>query len=110
MSDPRQPVRRSSPEPARHLDPRSRRAIIEFLARLLGLSVIALGPFLFNSRPLHNTTGMLSLACALGAMFSTIRAVSRGDVIGRGSLNKWDEALAFVAVSRLAHLVHGFQT
>jgi hypothetical protein len=50
---------------------------------------------------------MLALAYAFSAVLSMARAMARRDALGRGSLNRWDEALTFVALATLAHLAHG---
>jgi Flp pilus assembly protein TadB len=108
VSDPWQTLRDPLQEPTRrHLDQRSRRAVAEFLIRLCSLFVVALWLCLAGAWPLHVAAAMLALAYAFSAVLSMARAMARRDALGRGSLNRWDEALTFVALATLAHLAHG---
>lgn len=100
MSDPSQPAIRLMGS----LDPVSRQRAAWFVIRLLLLAALALGPCFTRGRPLQEAAGLLSLACAIGGLVSMIFAKLSGEPFGQGSLNGWDEALAYVAVSRLAHL------
>jgi len=59
---------------------------------------------------LQDGAGLLSLACAMGGFVSMVFAKLAGEPFGQGSLNGWDEALAFVAASRLAHFAMHFQS
>lgn len=52
---------------------------------------------------------LLEFACNIGGFVSVLFARVRGESPWQGSLNGWDEALAFVAVSRLAHLASQLQ-
>lgn len=85
------------------LDPASRRAILGFSIHLGLLSALALWPTLAGLAALPSALGSASLLFALGGMVSAGGALRRGDRVGRGSLNGWDETLALVALSRLVH-------
>ena len=100
MSDPSQPAIK----PAGSIDPVSRHRAAWFVIRLLMLAALTLGPCFTIARPFQDAAGLLSLACAIGGLVSMTFAKLSGEPFGQGSLNGWDEALAFVAVSRLAHL------
>ena len=93
--------------PARRLDQHSRQAAAGFLLRLCRVAVIALWPYLAGAQPLRESTGMLAALCAIAATVSLAWAMLGRETLGRGGLNRWDEALALAALSRLAHLVHG---
>jgi len=71
--------------------------------RLFGLAGFAFGPCLTSTRSLQDAAGLLALACSLGGIVSMVIARLSHEPFAQGSLNGWDEALAFVAVSRLAH-------
>ena len=58
--------------------------------------------------PFGDIAAALGLAYAFGGMFGFLRALLKGDLFNAGSLNAWDEALAFVALSRLADLLRSF--
>ena len=86
------------------LDPGSRRIAGWFLVRVYGLGAFALLPCLTGTQSLQDAAGLMSFVCACGAVVSTMFARIRLEPFARGSLNGWDEALAFIAVSRLAHM------
>jgi len=46
----------------------------------------------------------------MGGFVSVIFAKLSGEPFGQGSLNGWDESLAFVAASRLAHFAMHVQS
>ncbi|MBV9749551.1 MAG: hypothetical protein JO157_12145 [Acetobacteraceae bacterium] len=56
---------------------------------------------------LHALANTLAALCVIAGVVSVSWAVLGRETLGRGSLNRWDEALAFAALSRLAHLAHG---
>lgn len=87
------------------LDPGSQRVTRWFLARVYGLAALALLPCVTGTQSLQDAAGLMSFACACAAVVSTTFARVRLEPFARGSLNGWDEALAFIAVSRLAHMV-----
>lgn len=94
----------------RTLDAVSQRRLFWFLVRLCGLAGLAFGPCLGGVRTLQDALAVLSLACGLGALVGAAFARLRREPFACGSLNGWDEAMAFIAVSRLAHaatLLHG---
>jgi len=94
---------RSAINPLGSLDPVSRHRATWFLVRTLCFAGLAFGPCLVGTRSLQDCAVLLSLACAMGGFVSMVFAKLAGEPFGQGSLNGWDEALAFVAVSRLAH-------
>lgn len=92
---------------ARRLDDQSRQAVGRFLGRLGSLSAVAAFWMCMVPAMAPWRAGTLAMAYALGAMFAVTAAATRGEGLARGSLNGWDEALAFAALSRLAHLAQG---
>lgn len=103
MTDTRQPA--AQPSPA--VDAVSRHRATWFVIRLGGLAALAFGPCLTGGHSVQEAAAMLSFACSLGGFVSMAFARLRGEPPWQGSLNGWDEALAFVAASRLAHLAAG---
>jgi len=85
------------------LDPVSRRRVAWFVFRFLVFAMLAYGPCLINGRSVQGANALLTLVCALAAIVSMVFAKLSREPFGKGSLNGWDEALAFVAVSRLTH-------
>jgi len=90
-------------ETAGSLDPVSRHRAAWFAIRLLMLAALTFGPYFTMARSFQDAAGLLSLACAIGGFVSMIFAKLSGEPVWQDSLNGWDEAFAFVAVSRLAH-------
>lgn len=91
------------------LDPASRAVARWFALRLGMLASFALLPCLAGARSLHDGAGLLSFACSLGGTISMLTAACRRQPMGQGPLNAWDESLAFIAASRLAHLAMAMQ-
>ena len=87
------------------LDPASRRTLSGWLVRCGVLLLFAALPWGLGVRSLHETGGTAALAFSLGGVVAMVRATCRGERIGGGSLNRWDEALAFNGPSLLLHLV-----
>lgn len=85
------------------LDPASRRRAAWFAWRCLALAAWAIGVQLARGQSLQDCAALLDFACGIGGFVSMLFARVHGEPLWRGSLNGWDEALAFVAVSRLAH-------
>jgi len=85
------------------IDPVSRHRAVWFVVRLFGLAALAFGPCLAGTRPVQEGTALLSLACSLGGFVSMVFATLCRAPLWQGSLNGWDEALAFVAASQLTH-------
>ncbi len=88
---------------AGRLDPLSRAMAGWFLVRLAFVALLALLPCLVTERPLRDGIGLAVFACALGGTVSMLFAVLKREPMGQGSLNGWDESLAFIAASRLFH-------
>lgn len=84
------------------VDPQSARRAEWFAIRVFALVALTAGPCLTGARPWQDAAGLLALACAVGAMVSTVFAAARREPFGRGGLNGWDETLAFIAIGRLA--------
>jgi len=99
VSGPGQPAIR----PFGSLDPASRHRAVWFAIRLFILAALTVGPCFTMARPSQDAAGLLSLACAVGGFVSMVFAKLSCEPFWQGSLNGWDEAFAFVAVSRLAH-------
>lgn len=101
--------RRTVTNAGRSLDPASRRRAGWFALRCLALAAWAFGPWLASGQPFQGCAVLLEFACSIGGFVSMLFARVRGEPPWQGSLNGWDEALAFVAVSRLAHLAAQIQ-
>lgn len=99
MTDARQPATR----PAHAIDAVSRDRAVWFAIRVGGLAALTFGPCLTSAHSVQEAAVLLSLACSMGGLVSMAFARLRGEPPWQGSLNGWDEALAFIAVSRLAH-------
>jgi len=97
-------------KPASSPDPVSRHRAAWFAIRLFMLAALTMGPCFTVARPFREAAGLLSLACAVGGFVSMVFAKLSREPFGQGSLNGWDESLAFVAASRLAHFAVHFQS
>ena len=86
------------------LDPYSQRVARWFVVRVYALAGFSLLPCLTSTQSLQDAAGLMSFACACGAMISTAFARLRREPFAVGSLNGWDEAMGFIAASRLAHM------
>lgn len=106
MSGPWQSSKDNEP---RSLDPVSRRRAGRFVLHLLVLTVLIIMPYLSQEQSLREGMGVLSLAFGFGGMVSVLFAAIRGEPFAKGSLNGWDEALVFVAASRIVHAVMQLQ-
>jgi len=104
VSGPWQPAIR----PFDPLDPASRHRAVWFAIRLILLGALTFGPCFTVARSFQDAAALLSLACAVGGFVSMVFARLSGEPFGQGSLNGWDESLAFVAASRLAHFAMHF--
>lgn len=92
----------------RGLDRASRRAVRWFLLRLCCIAALsALSACLERQSPSRTFAATLSMTCGLAAVVCAVHAVKDGHLFAKGPLNTLDEALAFVALSRLAHLALG---
>ncbi len=87
------------------LDPASRRTLSGWLLRVGGLLACAVLPWGLGLRSLHAMGGDAALVLSLGGMVATLTATCRRERIGGGSLNHWDQALAFNGASLLLHVV-----
>ncbi len=96
--------RRAATSAMGSLDSASRRRAAWFALRCLALTAWAVGPWLASGQSFQGCAVLLEFACSIGGFVSMLFARLRGEPPWQGSLNGWDETLAFVAVSRLAHL------
>ena len=87
------------------LDPASRQATRGFTVRATLFLAYAVSPWLSGARPVADVLVRLTVAFTLGSLVATVMALLRGDRVGRGGLNRWDEAMAFNGVALLAHLL-----
>lgn len=93
-----------------HLDLLSRRAIRWFLVRLCSITLLALlGATQDGQQLARGFASLLSMTCGVGSCVCAVLGTWLREPFGKGSLNIWDEALAFVALSRLAHFALGLQ-
>ena len=99
MSDPHRTLADDLPG---SLDPASRRRASRFLLQILLLTGLVSWPYLAHKQSLQGLTASLASIFALGAMFSALFTSLRREPFAKGSLNGWDEVLAFIALSRLA--------
>lgn len=99
MSDPRRALTDDLPG---SLDPASKQRAGRFLLQLLLLTSLVSWPCLAHKQSLQGFTASLASIFALGAMFSALFTSLRREPFAKGSLNGWDEALVFIALSRLA--------
>ena len=95
--------RRTAADAVGSLDPASRRRAAWFALRCLALAAWAFGPWLASGQSFQDCAVLLEFACSIGGFVCMLLARVRGEPPWQGSLNGWDEALAFVAVARLAH-------
>ena len=94
--------------PRRSLDPASRLMAFWFVTRLGGLVLLTWLPCLTGTRTPQEAVALLSFACSVGAAVCFFYASLRRVPLGQGSLNGWDEGMAFIAASRLVHLALAF--
>ncbi len=74
-----------------------------FLWRIAILAGFILSPCLIHKQPLQETLALFALTFAFVGLLCMVFAMLRREPFAKGSLNGWDEALVFVAISRLAH-------
>ena len=96
--------RQSTTKQRRSLDPASSLMMVWFAARLGGLMLLTWAPCLVGTRTPQDAAALLSFACSIGATVCFLFASLNRVPLGQGSLNGWDEGMAFIAVARLAHL------
>ena len=100
MSDPWQPAATGG---LGSLDPTSKRRAGLFLWRIAVLAGFVMSPYFAHKQPLQESLRLLALTFAFGGLLSVLFATVRREPFAKGSINGWDEALVFVALSRLAH-------
>ena len=83
----------------------SKRTLQRTAFRLCGISLLILWPWMVGSRPLATALGLLATFGAAASIFCAFVAVALREPFARGGLSHWDEALAYVALTRIVHLV-----
>jgi hypothetical protein len=91
---------RAFSKPSR-LDPKSRRAVRNFLSRLLFCTALLLSIACFDRWPYRNVIAMFHLACSTFALAAMVAALLRREKPSGSFLTLWDESLAFAALSLL---------
>ena len=86
-------------------DEASRRSVQGCLRRGLMLATVSLAASLAGAHSFVRTCNDVSGTFTFASLILMIIAAHRHEQAGRGSLNRWDEALAFNAVALLVHLV-----
>lgn len=71
--------------------------------RIAILAGIILTPYFTHQQSWQASVTILELTFAFGGMLSALFAILCRKLFAKGSLNGWDKALVFAAVSRLAH-------
>ena len=87
------------------MDPGSRRTLARFVFRLCCLTFFIVLPYFAGLRSFSVMLELLSTFTSVGSIFCTVLALLCGEFLGRGSLNHWDEALAYMALTRLVHVI-----
>lgn len=105
MSGPRE----TSAAPRERIDPVSRRTLTRAAFRLGGIMLLIMWPYVSGSRPLATALDLLSTFGAAAGIFCAFVALSLGEKVGQGGLNHWDEALIYVALTRLVHFAQTYQ-
>ncbi len=91
------------PQGAHSLDLQSKIALAGFSLRLGLLSFLLSSWCVLGARPLQAAIGIFAIAASLASLVAGVRGLLSLDRLASSSLNNWDEALAFVALSKLAH-------
>ncbi len=87
------------------LEEASRRCLHGCLRRGLMLATVSLAASLAGAHDVIRTCNDLTGTFTFASLILMVIALYRHEQAGRGSLNLWDEALAFNAFALLAHLV-----
>jgi hypothetical protein len=91
------------------LDQRSQLMVSGAWRRAMVLAACVLSPWVFGLCSLDQAEHSLPLAFSLASIIAMIAARARQEQPGRGSLNGWDEALAFNGIAALAHMLQRAQ-
>ena len=89
------------------LDQTSRHALVRFALALVSVSGVAFLPVLSGTISLADGFGALSTYCTLTAIIKFVLASFHRSKPGAPSLTEWDESLALIATSSLAHMASG---
>jgi hypothetical protein len=90
-----------------HLDARSRLAVGGAFRRSLVLLACVVSPWPLGLCSLADVGASLPLAFNFASLVVMAAAASRREQAGRGSLNGWDEALAFNGIALFIRVVQG---
>lgn len=92
------------------VDTTTRHTLARVAFRVGGATIFILWPYLAGTRPLATVLALLSTFVAVASIFCGLVALLLmllKEPIGRGGPNHWDEALIYVALTRLVHLAYG---
>lgn len=92
-----------------HLDVGSKHTIRRWSTFTFILSIFVALPWLLGLRSFSETCDSFATASTVAAIVTMCAAAARGEQAGKGSLNGWDEALAFNALSLLVRMLHRMQ-
>ncbi len=87
------------------LDALSRQTIRSWWLRACVLYGFVLVSCVLLARPFQEVCGSLVAASTIAAVIATLFAIMRREHAGHGSLNRWDEAMAFNGVAVLARML-----
>ena len=93
-----------------HLDPLSRRTARKFCLQTSFLILFVVWPYAAGIWSLPQAVTALGFSFQLVSILSAGKALLRQEHLGRGGLNHWDEALAFMAAFRFIHFVTAYGT
>ena len=87
------------------LDQSSRRAVQRWSVLACGLLLVVLLPWIGGRSSLDQVSAGLSTIFTMASIVTMLLAIRAGEPAGKGSLNRWDEAIAFNALALLAHIL-----
>lgn len=90
------------------LDLHSKQTLGRLIIRLCGLILFIVLPYFAGLRSFSVMLQLLSTFMSIGSIFCAMMALLCREHVGRGSLNHWDEALAYMALTRLVHFAETF--
>ena len=71
------------------------------------LSMLVLLPWWIGGLPLNEVIASFSTAFHMAALVTMLGAVRRGEHVGEGPLNGWDQSIAFNGLATLGHMFLG---
>ena len=69
------------------------------------MSILILLPWWLGEMPLRQVTGSLSVAFRVTALLTMVGAMRRGEHVGKGPLNGWDQSIAFSGLATIGHML-----